>query len=1690
MSYFVPCSTNFQDAVKNKLSDRSWMVLIDIDDDDILEDVTDYVRNNEISGSGKLEGSFNEAISNSYKITLKNSDGFFSEGDFSFAKCEIRAKVGIGEYITIFTGFVNEEGCSRIITTTSGDFVTLAMFDRSKHIAMQRKTINAVYINHKISDPIIPGSSLFHRLAEMLGLSSGDLDLGGVVDYVKPYLALSGDNRVWTELQSLAVQYLGQLYFRYDGKLRFRSRHETGWVDPSPEWIFSEEAGNIHNIKAKGGKITSNRVSTELETHTVLTQRKVFRNVYGYNIVTGKCSISVLPGEYWPGGTRENDVAELKYVEPDSGEEYSIAINVQTPTIGVYGSGSDIECDGGLLELESFNGVAGTNPGKTNQNPGSSEIILFNNTGFVVTITKMDIYGQPIRVDEKIIVEDIDATITDPWKYRDKNIDGKYGVSNAQATITTQWWVEYGKVKRRVYEIETDWIPQVQEGALVTLISSTYNINMVCEVVGWDHPAAKGTMRKQITKLTLREWISFSPDPEPGGASYQSIGLATAEGIDETAAAIESRPTFTEVQEGYDAGGGVTIPEIPVILICEAVGTRGILLIVNRQLNLTNFYGYEWQVSADDGAGSPAGGWFELEFDGSDWKGSADPAFTSKELELFVHTGIPHEGSIEAPIGRKLHYRCRRVTKAAVKSSWSSTASSRENTVSSGSVAENTIYANSMVSGVLNALIASINSYMEVGGEGFVGKTYGDSNGYQECGLSGRDNTLETGLSPETNYNLRINVDNGGIVQFTFQTGTDTKFLSVLNNLNGAMVGCTWSIVNGDLRCVSASSGLGSSISLSAGDSLDFFAALSGFTSFDTEVDGVASILQWGSTRARVYEDSMVIEFWSGQEWQIFLRIGGQYNGYLYPYFQGRGLTQLGAESDIDVLDFGQIIPAVGAPRVFALDSNYDDQNGDDPWDVKSNLTFSATNRKFGVGCLTGASDSGLLKENTDFLSNMSLYPYVYDFWFRSEKCLELNSNVFGLHESNPGAPILGSNQQIQTITSDGFVCADNLSAEKIVLCYVDSAVDDLYVRIGIHNSDNSISWGSAYLVDNNVSAGVLNGRYISIAALTENRFVLGFIKSPGYDSFSCVVCDVSGTVVSPGGIEEIVSFGGSYISCAKLSSSRFVCGYFYGTNAIKCVIGNISGTNISFGSSYDVVTGVSYPRLIDVQGLTNEKFAVCYENNITNRYPAVKTGIVSNGDEIAYGTETIVGGTNDTRPGLAKISRVSNDCLILCFVPYIATSNIFFTVLTGFGIGVVTFTTPSDSGVLASLSENLSFCLGGFISAGVVKGMVLKLLNGASADIVPVEITLSTGAVSVGNTTIRVNPSYFMDSGPVILSKNRFNYVVFYATTADYSINSRVIVDDRRYYFGVEKVLSWVGGKEKFFFVFNYGDTAHASLTIPFPDNFVNESWYHVSMHFDLSGSYFYITVNEQIIYSRDVTSDSFENINLEVVCDLLDGDKLDDVFVAERNLSLTPANSIDHFKKNIKWSGLLDYEKDIVIVSRERNNILLAGEIIGVDSNDDCVIKCIPGKQIKFNTQQNEESCGTLHLIDESDRPSFWVLAGGTATTFTDIDFSSYVPTGVKALFLSYAIRWVSDGVKDDCVFLLRKKGSAVTDLEQLTRIGFRYLDMPISIASFGPDGVCITACDVDGVIQYSRSSATDTSGLLYLTILGYYI
>jgi len=667
MAFFIPCTTAFENAVKDPTSPRYLKVLIDVDDDDVLEDVTSYLENNQVHGGGSGQGELGVSTKQ-FTVKLRNAHQDFADGDFAGAKCAIEAKVGTAEYIRIFTGYVSEEGCQRQKRTKTDDVVSIKMHDASKTRGMKAKPDSSIYINYKICDTGTPATSIFHQLAYLLGLADADLETA-TINHTKDYLPLDGKCTAWQELQDLNAQYIGHMCFRYDGKLRFISRHQTGWSEPTSEWTFDSD--NIHEWGGKSSPITCNRVKTEFERYENLGQQVIYKNTDDWDSTNERNAIEIAAGAYWPGPNAQ-DKAQLNYKDPDSGEGFPIGIDIQMPTIGSVGSVSDIECEGGTLTLVSFNGSTGD----TQQNPGSSEIILQNNTGSTITIRKFEIRGTPLRIQKKVTVEDLDATVTDDWDFVDETIPGKYAVSDTQAHVSTQRWVEFGKIKRKVFDYVTDWIPQIQDGAVATF-NPDASINLSAVVESYNHDC-KGAPAKWKTRISVREKEDFTPS-----GSAQVIEVNQGEAAPEM---TKKFVTHTEYIEGFDhaPSGGTTTPTQVTIAECRAIGLNAVTFNWDRQNNLTNWDHDEAQVSDDQSD------WYSLRNDGVDWKGTLG-GVTVVYDQYITHENIPPGGTVDNPTAVTLYYRVRRVTKEPVNGTWSANASATTNILESGWIKKDAI---------------------------------------------------------------------------------------------------------------------------------------------------------------------------------------------------------------------------------------------------------------------------------------------------------------------------------------------------------------------------------------------------------------------------------------------------------------------------------------------------------------------------------------------------------------------------------------------------------------------------------------------------------------------------------------------------------------------------------------------------------------------------------------------------------------------------------------------------------------------------------------------------------------------------------------------------------------------------------------------------------------------------------------
>lgn len=187
--------------------------------------------------------------------------------------------------------------------------------------------------------------------------------------------------------------------------------------------------------------------------------------------------------------------------------------------------------------------------------------------------------------------------------------------------------------------------------------------------------------------------------------------------------------------------------------------------------------------------------------------------------------------------------------------------------------------------------------------------------------------------------------------------------------------------------------------------------------------------------------------------------------------------------------------------------------------------------------------------------------------------------------------------------------------------------------------------------------------------------------------------------------------------------------------------------------------------------------------------------------------------------------------------------------------------------------------------------------------------------------------------------------------------------------------------------------------------------------------------------------------------------------MYVSELILSyedyVPPETFVEHFNHNVPWE-----------VARARA---------------DMVIHCNENGRIIFDDNHTEPSVGTLHMIPEADRPSTWVSAGNAAT-WTEVDFSAYVPYGTTALLLLAVTRMTGNNVYDYCLWQIRALGSSETVGEKTGRFGFHWNNMPTYL--YGFDLSQVFRCSKEGKIQYQQYAGVTVGGYLYLNIQGYYI
>jgi hypothetical protein len=779
MAMFVPVTSTIETLVRSSGAIKKIQLLLDIDDDDVQDDITSYIDKNSLNGTGKLSGASGEATTNQWKVKLRNKTLGLAEGDLAFKPVTIKFTFDSEAYTTIFSGFVTQDGVQRSLAQSS-DIVQLTFFDLIGRHGKAQAVGNNTYSGYQVIKPADTANSLLHILAAQLGIA--DADVVSVNTAYSPSLVTVKEGaKIVKEMQDLARIYNGILKARYDGKLLLENRFEDSYSEPGYEWEIA--ADEIRTITSKAIREQANYIESDYKEYESVTGVTIFKSTEDFNSETLENEITIPAGEYWRGNI--GAISECKYKDPASGEEYAFATNIVTPTIGLT-SEFDIWQSQVGIEIIAFNGsavlmgftsagyvncVAGdigkTVQGATSLNTGTlkdydntkrvwwietsdtwvgsesiavltgtgqgtcyglptecaqgvdySSIVVKNTAGSPTVIKQFKIRGDAYRVVNENYVRSIDGDISNKAELIKKTVPGKYAATETQVQDALTF-IRARSAELREFKLTLDyWLPQVQEGAIVRLNHPKTAEVVDCYVHQWDHPAPGKFPQNRVTRLVLREKESLS------AAESNNVTVVAVPNVPAAAPGIQREiVTKEEIVSGFvePVTGATLTPAVPSIV--QAISLElGCILKPDTQPLLTNFDRIEWQVSEDDST------WHSLEFDGTDWKDTLD-AVTSLKIDggQMIHQPIPlittTPNSVDDPGNRTLYYRCRRVTKADTGSSWSTSVTCTAKAIGSGTIAEQSIYANQIVATEIDSILLNVSDKAYIGFRSVTGTT-------------------------------------------------------------------------------------------------------------------------------------------------------------------------------------------------------------------------------------------------------------------------------------------------------------------------------------------------------------------------------------------------------------------------------------------------------------------------------------------------------------------------------------------------------------------------------------------------------------------------------------------------------------------------------------------------------------------------------------------------------------------------------------------------------------------------------------------------------------------------------------------------------------------------------------------------------------------------------------------------------
>ena len=254
---------------------------------------------------------------------------------------------------------------------------------------------------------------------------------------------------------------------------------------------------------------------------------------------------------------------------------------------------------------------------------------------------------------------------------------------------------------------------------------------------------------------------------------------------------------------------------------------------------------------------------------------------------------------------------------------------------------------------------------------------------------------------------------------------------------------------------------------------------------------------------------------------------------------------------------------------------------------------------------------------------------------YRDDGNSEYGTAIVGTVNNSDNSITFGTPTVFESARSDHNEVTYDTSNDKIVIAYGDNGNSNKGTAIVGTVSGTSISFGSPTIFE----TGAIDWPSITFDS-TNNKVVVAYSTTSNSDG-KAIVGTVSGTSISFGSSATFDTGSMQYIAATYDSNAQKVVIAYAENNGSTgdAIVGTVSGTSISFGSAATFESG-AIGHVSIAYDTTNSKVVIIYKDNGNSSYGTAIVGTVS-GTSISFGTAAVFNEADTTYTSIVYDSSV-----------------------------------------------------------------------------------------------------------------------------------------------------------------------------------------------------------------------------------------------------------------------------------------------------------------------------------------------------------------------------------------------------------------------------------------------------------------